>query len=58
LLATIEEDLGLPTGFCVRLQNEDDWSFVVKLHALLESAASDFLAKAFGRQELADIFPA
>ena len=56
LLEALEKDLGLPRGFCFRLRDEDDWSFVVKLHALVESAASDFITRALGRKELADIF--
>jgi hypothetical protein len=39
VLESLEKDLGLPRGFCFRLRHEDDWSFVVKLHALIESAA-------------------
>ena len=56
LLEALEKDLGLPRGFCFRLRDEDDWSFVVKLHALIESAASDFITRALERKELADIF--
>jgi hypothetical protein len=56
LLESLEIDLGLPRGFCFRLKDEDDWSFVVKLHALIESAASDFITRALGRKELAEIF--
>ena len=56
VLESLEKDLGLPRGFCFRLRHEDDWSFVVKLHALTESAASDFITRALGRKELADIF--
>ncbi len=37
-LQELELDLGLPKGFCIKLLEEDDWSFVIKLHALLESA--------------------
>jgi hypothetical protein len=56
LLESLETDLGLPRGFCFRLRHEDDWSFVVKLHALIESASSDFITRALGRKELADVF--
>jgi hypothetical protein len=56
LLESLETELGLPRGFCFHLRHEDDWSFVVKLHALIESAASDFITRALGRKELADIF--
>jgi hypothetical protein len=30
--------LGLEKGFCRKLLTEDDWSFVIKTHALIESA--------------------
>jgi uncharacterized protein YjgD (DUF1641 family) len=33
-----EKELGLPEGFYNALLKEDDWSFVIKLHALLEAS--------------------
>ena len=42
----LEQALGLPKGFCFKLIEEDDWSFVLKLQALLESAISDLLSVA------------
>jgi hypothetical protein len=36
----LETELGLPQGFFDTLAKEDDWSFVIKLHALFESALS------------------
>ena len=36
--------LGLPPGFYDKLVEEDDWSFVNKLNALVEAACSDALA--------------
>jgi len=33
----LEERFDLPTGFLENLQHEDDWSFVIKLHAVIES---------------------
>ncbi|MCB2037109.1 MAG: hypothetical protein KDF56_09430 [Ottowia sp.] len=36
--------LGLPEGFYPKLLEEDDWSFVIKLNALVEAACSDALA--------------
>lgn len=55
-LAHLEQSLGLPDGFCFKLQLEDDWSFVVKLHALIECAVAEQITHAFDRKELADIF--
>jgi len=48
--------LDLPEGFCGKLIEEDDWSFVLKLQALLESAVSDLLTRSLQRSELTDIF--
>ena len=45
-LQELELDLGLPKGFCFKLLEEDDWSFVIKLHALLESAVSELITRA------------
>lgn len=55
-LEALEIDLGLPKGFCTRLIEEDDWSFVIKLHALLENALSELITRALQRKELSDIF--
>jgi hypothetical protein len=38
-LAELEATLGLPAGFILRLREEDDWSFVIKAHALLEGGS-------------------
>jgi hypothetical protein len=55
-LARLERDCDLPRGFCLGLLQESDWSFVIKLHALLESAVSQLLVNAVARKELADVF--
>jgi hypothetical protein len=55
-LGRLERDCGLPSGFCLALLRESDWSFVIKLHALLESAVSQLLVNALARKELADVF--
>jgi hypothetical protein len=41
----LETALGLPTGFIEHLVEEDDWSFVVKAHALLEACATELLVR-------------
>lgn len=43
--------LGLPERFFELLLREDDWSFVIKLHALLEAALAALLRDAIGRPE-------
>lgn len=47
------ERLGLPRDFYSKLLDEDDWSFVIKLNALVEAACSDALAARFHAPELA-----
>ncbi|MGY3265560.1 hypothetical protein [Lysobacter sp. HA35] len=55
-ITEVEGRLGIRSGFFADLAREDDWSFVVKAHALLESSCSAFLTDYLGRPELADIF--
>ena len=55
-LVNSEHDLGIPHGLCLRLKQEDDWSFVIKLHALFECAVAEQLTRTFRRRELADVF--
>lgn len=55
-LGALEDAFGLPRKFIDNLINEDDWSLVIKSHALLESACADMLCHQFGKYELADIF--
>ena len=51
-----EAQLGVPSGFFERLLHEDDWSFLIKLHALVEAAATTLLVEALNRPELRDQF--
>lgn len=55
-LAAFEKQCRLPDGFYLRLLNEDDWSFIIKMHALVEATVSHLLAGACGRPELLDAF--
>jgi hypothetical protein len=55
-LAALENAFGLPAGFIDALRNEDDWSLIIKSHALLESACADMLCHQLGKYELADVF--
>jgi hypothetical protein len=53
----LEKDLGLPRFFLVEiLKEKDDWSFIVKLHALLESACNYLLVHYTGFNDLAGVF--
>lgn len=55
-LASIEKDFGLPTGFIKTLFKEpSDWSFVIKLYALLETGTTYFLTNELAKPQLRDI---
>lgn len=49
---TLESELGLPEDWITFIAAEDDWSFVIKCHALLESAANRALTETLGRPNL------
>ena len=40
-------ELGLPPGFIIELFRENDWSFVIKVHALIEGAIKHALSSYF-----------
>src|SRR2546430_2744737 len=50
----LEKDLSLPKGFYRRLVKEDDWSFVIKLHSLIEAALSALITEALGEKRLSE----
>ena len=52
----IEKDLTIPKGFFWSLLKEDDWSFIIKLHSLIEAAITHLLVKEIARPELENIF--
>ena len=58
LIPQLEDHLGIEPGFFDSLDDdgENDWSFVIKLHALMEAAVSNMLTETFKRQELSDLF--
>ena len=37
-------------------EDENDWSFVIKLHALVEAAVAHLLTEQLSRPELSDLF--
>ncbi len=54
-IAEFESELGVRTGFFQSLKNEDDWSFIIKCHALLESAMSHLIVATLKQPPLKDI---
>lgn len=55
-IRNIETRTGVRPGFFDELLNEDDWSFIIKAHALLESACAEILTERSDVPELIDIF--
>jgi hypothetical protein len=56
VLDALEHRLGLTHGFCERLINEDSWSFLIKLSALLETAITEAVVRTLGRPEIEEPF--
>ncbi len=52
LLKQSEKELHLREGFLQMLLQEDDWSFVIKIHALIEAAVSQQLASSIDKRLL------
>lgn len=50
----LEKNLSLPKGFYRKLYKEDDWSFVIKLHSLIEAAVSSLIIEALGHTQLSE----
>ena len=48
----LENALALEQGFFESLLKDDDWSFVIKLHALIEAATTHLLTEVIGKPEL------
>lgn len=46
---------GLPKTFFDDLKQGDDWSLVIKIHAIFEALVTDLLRVELGRKELSDI---
>jgi hypothetical protein len=51
----LKESVGLPRKLLVSLDKDDDWTFVVKMHAILESALNHLLLSQFDNPALAQI---
>ncbi|MBT8356725.1 MAG: hypothetical protein KJO61_03040 [Deltaproteobacteria bacterium] len=52
----LAEALGIPGGFYFNLIKQDDWSSIIKLHALLEAAITYLIVEATNNKKLEDIF--
>ena len=55
-IAELEAKIGVRENFFRDLLLEDDWSFVIKLHALFEAACTHLLLFHFKEPELTEIF--
>lgn len=55
-LAELESNIGVEQGFFERLLGEDDWSFVIKLHAVFEAVVTHLLTYHFKEEALRDVF--
>lgn len=52
----IEKELGLPDNFLVSIYvDDDDWSFVIKLHSMVEAAVTHLLLTRFADDRLMDV---
>ena len=51
----LESKVGVKQGFFAALLDEDDWSFVIKLHALFEAACTHLLLFHFKEPDLAEV---
>ena len=51
----LENKIGLKQGFLQRLSEEDDWSFIIKLHALFEAVCTHLLLYHFKEPRLKDV---
>jgi hypothetical protein len=48
--------LELPDGFFIHLlHKEDDWSLIIKLHALLEATYAEFITRNIGSEDISSI---
>lgn len=55
-LNELESKIGVEPGFLDRLRDEDDWSFIIKLHAVFEAVVTHLLTYHFQEKSLADLF--
>lgn len=48
IVGRLEAEIGLSSGFFRKLRTENDWSFVIKLHALFEAALGHVIVHRLG----------
>ena len=51
-IEAFEKSLGLTPGFIEQLKTDDDWSFIMKAHALLKGGMAQFLTHHLGKPSL------
>jgi hypothetical protein len=57
IIKQLESEIGIAPGFLEGLLKDgDDWSFVIKVHAVAEAALTHLLTTTVGREELRDLF--
>ncbi len=52
----LQRRIELPPDFLESIRDEDDWSFVVKMHALMEAAVTHLLTLRLGEESLHNVF--
>ncbi len=52
----MEKELNITQGFLYNLKDQDDWSFVIKAHSLLEGSVSQLLSQVMGNENFNEIF--
>lgn len=52
----LESKIGVPENFFKALLDADDWSFIIKLHALFEAACTHLLLFHFKEPDLSNVF--
>lgn len=55
-VSSLEMKLQIKNGFFDSLFKEDDWSFIIKAHAIIEAAVSSLITQYLGKEELVEIF--
>lgn len=51
----LEKSIGVEPGFHKSIVKEDDWSFIIKLHALIEAALTHLLVKILNDERLISV---
>jgi len=54
-ILNLQTRIGIPQDFFIKLLNEDDWSFIIKLHALIEAACTHLILFHLKEPELSKI---